>query len=134
VAGGEAVIYHGYARLTGDVDFFYDRSGSNPDRLYAALIDFWGGPPPGIAAAAELAQPGLVLQYGVPPNRIDLINDIDGVSFDEAWEGRVEPRMPVAGGEIPVPYLGLPELVRNKEASGRPKDLDDLAYLRRSKS
>jgi hypothetical protein len=100
--------------------------------LYDALSEFWGGPPPAISGAADLTQPGLVLQYGVPPNRIDLINDIDGVGFDEAWANRLGVTIRHESGDIPINYLGLRELVRNKEASGRPKDLDDLAYLRRS--
>jgi hypothetical protein len=132
VAGGEAVIYHGHARLTGDVDFFYDRDEPNVGRLYAALRDFWGGPPPGISGEQELAHRGLVLQYGVPPNRIDLINDIDGVGFDEASANRIEATICREAGGVPVSYLGLKELIRNKEACGGPKDLDDLAYLRRS--
>ncbi|MGE3614652.1 MAG: hypothetical protein AB7L66_02180, partial [Gemmatimonadales bacterium] len=90
IAGGEAVIFHGHARLTGDVDFFFDRDPRNTRKLFAALREFWGGEAPGIASAADLEQAGLVLQYGVPPNRIDLLNDIDGVSFGEAWAGRVE--------------------------------------------
>ncbi|MFN0182124.1 MAG: hypothetical protein ACKVZ0_25245 [Gemmatimonadales bacterium] len=114
--------------------FFFDRREPNVSRLYGALREFWGGSPPGIAGGEELAHPGLVLQYGVPPNRIDLINDIDGVGFDEAWLNRIEATIQTDAGVIPVHYLGLRELIRNKEASGRPKDLDDLAYLRGSTS
>ncbi|MGE0440262.1 MAG: hypothetical protein AB7S39_07195 [Gemmatimonadales bacterium] len=131
IAGGEAVIFHGHARLTGDVDFFFDRDPRNTRRLFAALREFWGGEAPGIASAADLEQAGLVLQYGVPPNRIDLLNDIDGVSFGEAWAGRVEAVTAGDSGDVALPYLGRTELIRNKEASGRPRDLDDLSYLRR---
>ena len=130
IAGGEAVIFHGHARLTGDVDFFFDRAERNPAKLFAALEEFWGGEVPGLRSMDELRQPGLVLQYGVPPNRIDLINDIDGVSFDEAWAGREDAVMAADDGEVMLPFIGRAELIRNKEASGRPKDLDDLAYLR----
>ncbi|MGE3618122.1 MAG: hypothetical protein AB7L66_19785, partial [Gemmatimonadales bacterium] len=66
-----------------------------------------------------------------PPNRIDLLNDIDGVSFGEAWAGRVEAVTAGDSGDVALPYLGRTELIRNKEASGRPRDLDDLSYLRR---
>lgn len=132
LVGGESVIFHGHARLTGDVDFFYARDPANAARLYAALAEFWGGSAPGLAGSGELTQPGLVLQYGVPPNRIDLINDIDGVGFDEAWAGRVEAQLAHDGVDLAIPILGLGELIKNKKASGRPKDLDDLAYLRRS--
>lgn len=131
IAGGEAVIFHGHARLTGDVDFFFDRHPPNPANLYAALREFWGGQVPNLESSSELHHPGLVLQFGVPPNRIDLINEIDGVAFDEAWAGRDEALLPNGESGLVVPYLGRAELIRNKEASGRPKDLDDLAYLRR---
>jgi hypothetical protein len=84
------VIFHGYARLTGDADLFYDRDPANADRLFRALTEFWDGPIPGVATAAELAAPGVIIQFGVPPNRIDLINEVDGVSFGAAWRSRVE--------------------------------------------
>ncbi len=131
IAGGEAVIFHGHARLTGDVDFFFDKQADNPDRLYAALREFWGGKAPGLTSSDDLRQTGLVLQYGVPPNRIDLINDIDGVSFDEVWTGRVDAVMSSDADDIRLPFIGRAELILNKAASGRPKDLDDLEYLLR---
>lgn len=130
VAGGEAVIFHGHVRLTGDVAFFFDRDPDNANRLFHALAEFWGGDVPGLASEADLTPPGIVVQYGVPPNRIDLINEIDGVEFGRARDGRVEATMPTPVGDVTVPYLGLAELIHNKEATGRPRDLDDLAYLK----
>lgn len=129
VVGGEAVIFHGHVRLTGDVDFFFSTEEGNVERLFAALEQFWEGEVPGLSAAEELVPAGTVVQFGVPPNRIDLINEIEGVSFDDAWQGRVECRLVTAEGEIPLWYLGLDELIKNKRATGRPKDLDDLDYL-----
>ena len=85
VVGGEAVIYYGHARLTGDIDFFYERSPANSAALFQALRDFWSGNIPELATADELQEPGLILQFGVPPNRIDLLNQIDGVEFAQAW-------------------------------------------------
>jgi hypothetical protein len=131
VVGGEAVILHGHVRLTGDVDVFFSRDPGNLQRLYQALHAFWDGSIPGIASAVEFASPGAVVQFGQPPNRIDLINAIDGVSFEEAWPGRVEAVIVGDEGETPVAFIGLDALIRNKLASGRPKDLDDLAYLGR---
>lgn len=129
IVGGEAVIFHGHARLTGDVDFFFANDPENLRRLYQALEVFWDGDVPGIGTAAELGPEGTIVQFGVPPNRIDLINEIEGVDFDEAWEDRVEAVMVGEAEETPVPYIGLEPLVKNKRAAGRPKDLDDLAYL-----
>jgi len=130
IVGGEAVIYYGYARLTGDVDFFYDRENANARALYAALAEFWGGNIPGIAGWGELMEEGVIIQFGRPPHRLDLVNRIDGVSFQEAWPARHVAHVQSQGASIPVLYMGLSELIRNKEAAGRPKDLEDLQYLR----
>ena len=133
IVGGEAVIYYGHARLTGDVDFFYRSTKKNAAKLYRALDEFWGGDIPGISALEELMEPGLILQFGVPPNRIDLINRISGISFQEAWKGRKTTSIEIRGKQIPTYLIGLKELIKNKEAIGRPKDLEDLKYLRRQK-
>jgi len=130
IVGGEAVIYHGYVRLTGDVDFFYAADTANCTRLYAALSEFWDGCIPGLDAAEELAEEGLILQFGCPPNRMDLINRITGTAFSECWAQHVTGTMNAEGVELPVHYIGLEQLLVNKMASGRPKDLADAAYLR----
>ena len=130
IIGGEAVIFHGYARLTGDMDFFYEATPSNVQLLYAALRKFWKGNVPGIVAAKELLQVGLVVQFGLPPNRIDLVNQIDGINFKEAWCNKVIVQLKGAGlDDALIFYLGLKDLIRNKRASGRSKDLDDLRFL-----
>jgi len=134
IVGGEAVIYHGYARLTGDVDFFFEPSKKNAVKLYEALKEFWEGDIPGIKASEELMETGLILQFGVPPNRIDLINQISGVTFREAWQGKLRNNIKRAGEEVPVYFIGLDELIRNKKATGRPKDMEDLKYLRGQKN
>ena len=133
IVGGEAVIYHGYARLTGDVDFFFESSRQNARKLYEALKEFWGGDIPGIKAFDELMEEGLILQFGVPPNRIDLINQISGVTFREAWENRITTDIESEGREVPIHLIGLEELIKNKKAIGRPKDVEDLKYLKEVK-
>lgn len=129
IVGGEAVILHGHARLTGDVDFFFANEADNVIRLFAALSDFWDGDIPGLHDASALEPDGQILQFGLPPNRIDLINSIDGVGFSEAWAGRVEAILVDGEREILIPYIGVEALVKNKRAAGRAKDLDDLRYL-----
>ena len=129
IVGGEAVILHGHARLTGDVDFFFANEAGNARRLFAALHDFWDGDIPGLGEATELESDGMIIQFGAPPNRIDIMNAIDGVGFSEAWVGRVEAVMVDGDREIPIPYIGVDALVKNKRAAGRAKDLDDLRYL-----
>lgn len=131
VVGGEAVIHYGYARLTGDIDIYFDAGAENAGKLFQALRDFWQGAVPGIGEARELMDPEAIFQFGVPPNRIDLLNRIDGVSFGDCWENRTEASVPSPGGEVPVRFIGLAELIRNKTAAARAKDLDDLRFLRR---
>ncbi|MBM3844913.1 MAG: hypothetical protein FJ405_01335 [Verrucomicrobia bacterium] len=131
IVGGEAVIYYGHARLTGDVDFFYDAGNQNAASLFHALSVFWRNNIPGIERPEELQEIGTIIQFGRPPNRIDLLNQIDGVSFEEAWKSRIAVMLRTKAGEQPVFYLGLAALIRNKEASGRPKDLEDLEFLRK---
>lgn len=127
VIGGEAVIFHGYPRYTGDVDFYYHCEAENTGRLYLALMDFWGQEVPGIKSPDELLQEGLVLQFGRPPNRIDLLSSVSGVDFETAWSRRASAKM----GDCELSYFGLFDLVASKRAAGRPKDLQDLQYLER---
>jgi hypothetical protein len=130
LVGGEAVIYYGHARLTGDVDFFYDPGADNTARLYAALVDFWDGDVPGLPDAGRLSSPDLVVQFGRPPNRIDLLASIDGVDFDTAWAGKLDEVIELGDGRVvPIFVIGRTELIANKRAAGRDKDRDDLAYL-----
>ncbi len=130
IVGAEAVIFHGFARLTGDIDIFFEPCEPNRARLFEALKEFWKGQVPGIKSTADLGKAGTVIQFGLPPNRIDLINEISGVAFPEAWKGRTGQVHVIKGKKIRVPFIGLSDLIRNKEACGRPKDLEDLKYLR----
>jgi predicted nucleotidyltransferase len=130
IVGAEAVIYYGFARLTGDVDIFFEPSPKNCRTMFSALREFWAGPVPGIGSPAELATKGTIIQFGYPPNRIDLINTISGVDFPEAWKGRSSRTLLVRKRSVAVHYIGLSALIKNKEACGRPKDLEDLKYLR----
>ena len=75
----------------------------------------------------------MIVQFGVPLNRIDLINEIDGVAFDAAWPARVEAIMVTPTGEFPIYYISLEDLIKNKHLAGRPKDMDDLPYLRKAR-
>lgn len=129
IVGGEAVIYHGRSRLTGDVDIFYELEESNIDSLYSALKKFWDNNIPGITDKNELTDFGTIIQFGVPPNRIDLLNEISGVSFQEAWSNKITEDLTINKENVPIYYIGKSELKKNKKAAGRPKDLDDLNYL-----
>lgn len=129
IVGGEAVIFHGYARFTGDVDIFYDGKKSNAEAVYRALHRFWDGDIPEVKDAGEFMIPGIVIQFGRPPHRIDFLNQIDGVVFSKAWESRIEAHLPCGRGALSVPYINLECLLENKRASGRSKDRDDIEFL-----
>jgi hypothetical protein len=129
IVGGQAVIFHGYTRFTGDVDFFYSSETSNAEALFKALLEFWEGNIPGISCAGDLQQPATIIQFGRPPNRIDLLTSIDGVAFDEAWATREIVLLQAPSQTIETALLSLPKLIKNKQASGRPKDLDDIGHL-----
>ncbi len=88
------------------------------------------GAPMNNLSASDLATDGIVFQLGVAPNRIDILNSIDGVAFRNEWAARVEARY----GSLPVHVIGLYHLIQNKEATGRRQDLIDAAMLRRHKT
>jgi len=128
IVGGEAVIFHGHARLTGDIDVLYEFSDENNGRLFQALSVFWGGNIPGIRCEMDFC-PGEILQFGVPPQRVDLLNEIDGVSFAEVWESKVTATIMVAGAPFEIHMMGMEALLKNKRASGRPKDIQDVQFF-----
>lgn len=123
IVGGYAFAFHAKPRFTKDIAVFVDPTPENAERLIRALEDFGFGSV-GLTAA-DFASPGSIVQLGAPPNRVDLLTTIDGVSFGEAWAGRVSGQY----GAQPARYLGLEELRRNKRASGRTQDLADLEAL-----
>ena len=129
IVGGEAVIYYGHARLTGDMDFFYDPAPENSRRLYAALQDFWRGNIPGIASPQELSAKNLIVQFGLPPNRLDLLSRITAVSFAQAWKDKVVEKIKIGKNEHPVYYISLKQLIKNKTAVKRHRDREDLEFL-----
>ena len=133
IVGGEAVIYHGFARLTGDIDIFFEPTAKNVQNLYRALDRFWHGSIPGLQSSQELLSPGVIIQFGIPPNRIDLVSSITGVPFRDAWVSRAREEVKIKKRVCSVFFIGLDQLIKNKEAVRRPKDLEDLAYLRTAK-
>ena len=127
VVGAHALALHAKPRYTKDLDLFVQPSPENARRVVDAL-DAFGFSGLGITES-DFDQPGRILQLGAPPNRVDLMTTIDGVSFEEVWNSRVEG----AYGAIKVPFIGYEALVRNKTASGRHQDLADLETLKRSR-
>lgn len=120
VVGAYALALHGRPRATGDLDVWVDATPDNAWRVMQALTAF--GAPIADLAEADFARPGITYQIGLPPGRIDLLTELTGLAFDEAWPDRV--RRPF--GEIDVDYIGRAAFIRNKRATARPKDLGDI--------
>ncbi len=129
LVGGEAVIHHGYARLTADVDFFYDRTPANARRLFAALREFWAGDVPSVSSPDDLAEAEIVVQFGRPPNRVDLLSSLGSVDFTRAWRRRVRESLRIGRRDVALPIIGLADLVQSKRDAARHKDLDDIEHL-----
>ncbi len=127
VVGAYALAAHGLPRATGDLDIWVRPSADNADRVLRALRSF--GAPMFDLTREDLLRPDTVFQIGVVPNRIDLLTGVTGVTFEEAWPSRTT----VAFEGLVAPIIGLDELLRNKEATGRPQDVADAAWLRSRK-
>lgn len=123
IVGGYAVAYHGHPRFTKDIDVFFCVTDENAQRLRRALTAFgFGEEDLPLEAFTTL---GNVLTFGVVPTRVDLINDIDGVTYDEARPNVVRGRY----GHVEVTFIGFADLVRNKKATPRAKDKGDVEEL-----
>ncbi|MEW5853809.1 MAG: nucleotidyl transferase AbiEii/AbiGii toxin family protein [Myxococcota bacterium] len=123
LVGGYAVACHGFPRFTGDIDFFVRSTRHNAERIKRAL-DAFGFADTGLTLK-DISSPGTIVQLGIPPNRIDIITEIDGVTFDEAWATRQTVNL----GGVDVQVVSADVLLKNKRASGRPKDLLDVVEL-----
>ena len=123
LVGGYAVILHTEPRYTKDLDIWVRPTPANAKRVMKALKRF--GAPTFRVRVGELAKPGLILQLGVEPIRIDLITEIEGVDFVKAWTRRA--LLPIGGMQVPV--LSVEDLIRNKRSVARPMDLVDVSHL-----
>jgi len=123
IVGGYAVAFHGVPRFTRDIGIFYEATEENIGRLMRALGAF--GFEEGDLAADEFRKKGTVLSFGVAPVRVDLLNDIDGITYAEA-----KPNV-VCGtyGGVEANFIGLQDLLRNKRASSRGRDKADIEEL-----
>ena len=120
LVGAYALAIHGRPRATGDLDLWIDATPDNARRVMRALQEF--GAPMQEITEADFASPGVTYQIGVPPGRIDILTELTGITFAEAWPGRL--RRPF--GEVEVDVIGLDAFIRNKRATGRAKDLGDI--------
>jgi hypothetical protein len=120
VVGAYALALHGRPRATGDLDVWVEPTPENAARVIRALDAF--GAPTSQISQADFERPGVVYQIGVPPGRIDILTELTGLSFEDAWPGRV--RRPF--GDVDADFIGRDAFLRNKRALGRAKDLGDI--------
>lgn len=125
IVGGHAFGVHAEPRATKDLDLFIRSDSQNAEAVFRALAQF-GAPMQGMTPADF--SDGTTFQLGQPPNRIDILQRIDGVTFDEVWPNRVEG---IIDDEIAANVISRDDLIRNKLASGREQDLLDAKVLRR---
>ncbi|MEJ7727839.1 MAG: DUF6036 family nucleotidyltransferase [Polyangiaceae bacterium] len=128
VIGAYAVGVHGRPRATKDLDVWVAANPRNAARVLSALLHF--GAPLGDLSAADLEQPGTGFKMGIPPRRIDVLTQISGVVFADAWPRRIEA---IFAPGVRCAVIGIDDLIANKRAAGRPQDLADVAALERIK-
>ena len=123
LVGGYAIGFHSYPRATADIDIWVAISPDNAEKLVEVFYRFWVTDP-SVSPTLFLEQ-GIIIRMGVPPIRIEVLTEIDGVDFDECHAARVTAEI---DGQ-PVQLISRNHLLRNKRAAGRHKDLDDLENL-----
>jgi len=123
IVGAYAVAFYAISRYTKDLDLFVEPNIENGKKVLQALTEF--GFKLKNIKASEFETPGVILQFGVEPIRIDIINEIDGCTFQEVWKGRKRGFY----GPKKYNFIGLKELTKNKKKSGRKIDAVDLEVL-----
>jgi hypothetical protein len=123
VVGAYALAAHGRPRATGDLDVWVEPTHANAARVMRALAAF--GAPLDQVEEGDFAGPGIVFQMGLPPGRIDVLTALTALTFEEAWVSRLEGSL----GDAPVAFIGRDAFIRNKQATGRTRDLGDVESL-----
>jgi len=125
VIGGYAMAFHGHVRATKDLDVLVRATRENAAKVYSALTEF-GAPLSSLRSSEDdFVETGMVLQIGVPPNRIDILTQVSGITFDDAITG--ERAFELEGRRIPV--IDVRALLTNKRAAGREQDIADITVL-----
>ncbi len=123
VIGGWAYNRYAEPRVTGDIDFFVSSTQENQSKLRTVLEKFGFGD-----VLPPIDQPLFrkkIIMLGTPPNRIDLLIEVDGLRFEEAWENKEDDSL----DGLSVHFISKDDLLKNKKASGRDKDLLDAKIL-----
>lgn len=123
VIGGYAVAFHGYPRYTKDIDIWVWLDKENAEQLIKVLNDFGFGSLD--LKAKDFLNPDQIVQLGYPPNRIDIVTEINGVEFETCYSSKIE----VSIEGTLINFIDLDNLKKNKRATGRYQDLADLEHL-----
>ena len=124
IVGGYAVGIHGHPRYTGDLDIWLNPTAENARIILRCVNEF--GFSSFNLTETDFIKPGNVIQLGYPPLRIDLLTEIDGVTFEECYPNRKE----VVIEDLKVNFIGYNDLMKNKKETGRPGDIDDIDNLK----
>ncbi len=125
IVGAHALAFHGRPRHTGDLDIWIKPSSANADKMVMVLKDFGFG---SLGLTKEdFIKENNVTQLGYPPLRIDILNAISGVDFEDAYKGKIDAEV----DDLQISYINIKDFIANKQASGRAKDLGDIEALKR---
>lgn len=121
------MAFHGKPRHTGDLDIWINVSELNAQKMFMVINEF------GMASLGlskdDFLETGGITQIGYPPLRIDILNEIDGVTFDDAYKNKLI----IDVNDMMINYIGLDDLIKNKTASGRSQDITDIKTLKKIK-
>lgn len=126
VVGGYALAFHGEPRFTGDMDIWIDCTETNAEKMVSVMKDF-GAASLGFTKEDFLDE-GIIKQIGQPPLRIDILGEIDGVSYSNA----IKDKQYFRSQHLTIPFIGVKDFIKNKEAVGRKKDLEDVKKVRKA--
>lgn len=123
IVGGYAVSIHGYPRYTGDLDIWINSTDSNAQKVLSCIKEFG-------FSSSELTESDFTKKYGIiqlgyPPVRIDIINNVDGVNFEECFQKKSI----IEVENLQVNFISLEDLITNKKTTARPRDIDDVENL-----
>lgn len=128
IVGGYAVGFHSRPKFTQDIDFWIDKREHNARKVLSVLKDFGFGDLN--VKISDLTNPDMVIQLGYAPLRIDIITDLSGLNFSEAYARKVK------GNYLGIDtyFISIEELIKNKEIAGRDKDLLDIKWIKQYSS
>ena len=128
VVGGMAVIYYGYPRFTGDIDFWIEKTPENAKAVFNAIIEF------GMSSLKlkieDFLKKDNIIQLGFEPNRIDILTDLHTVNFNECYVKRKDEKIK----NFIVPFINIGDLINSKLIANRPQDLADVYKLQKIQS